>query len=71
MLDKIGGAAMAEKLERYSEEYLAEQHNLIRLLQESTDDPYNEEKRSAVNESLAKMGFVGKPALESGGLPTG
>lgn len=61
---------MAEKLDRYSKEYLAEQHNLIRLLQESTDDPNNEEKRRAVNESLAKMGFGGKPAPESGKLPT-
>ena len=62
---------MAEKLERYSQEYLAEQHNLIRLLQESTDDPSNEEKRRAVNESLAKMGFVGKLSPESGKFPTG
>ena len=62
---------MAEKLDRYSKEYLAEQDNLIRLLQQSTDDPYNEEKRRAVNESLAKMGFVGNPAVESGKFPTG
>ena len=50
---------MPEKLIPFSAEYMAEQSRLIALLKDAHDDPDNKEKRDAVNESMARLGFSG------------
>jgi len=54
---------MPEELIPWSTEYMSEQHRLIGLLQASLDDPDNLEKRKAVNESMARLGFSGSTFL--------
>ena len=43
---------------------MAEQHRLLGLLKDSHDDPNDQEKRKAVNESMARLGFSGSTSLD-------